>query len=134
MDQCERKHYGRGWCEMHYRRWLKHGDAESGGGRLPLAERLSQRLKPQGDCLVWTGSTDCNGYGHIWTNRHTVGVHRVAYELAKGPIPEGLEIDHLCRNKRCVRLEHLDAVTSQVNNERQSLSPEEHLALGLVHV
>ncbi|KPC66443.1 hypothetical protein ADL27_59345 [Streptomyces sp. NRRL F-6602] len=63
-----------------------------------------------GPCWMWTGST--NGrYGRIGKQY----AHRLAYESAKGPIPEGLQIDHLCRNTLCVNPEHLEAVTGRVN-------------------
>ena len=52
-----------------------------------------------------------------------VYAHRFAYELAYGPIPEGLELDHLCRNASCVRPTHLEAVTHQVNMVRGKSGP-----------
>lgn len=89
---------------------------------IPLAVRLSQRLKQlDNGCMVWTGYIYPNGYATIGLGRKGTGneyIHRVAYELAKGKIPEGLVIDHLCRNRACANPDHLEAVTTKVNLSR----------------
>jgi len=66
-------------------------------------------------CWAWTGATAGPGYGQFGRNGLA---HRVAYERAFGPIPEGMEIDHLCRNRRCVNPDHLDAVSHEENLRR----------------
>ena len=68
-------------------------------------------------CWNWTACLT-NGYGHLWVAGRTVRAHRFAYELLVGPIPEGLVIDHLCRNHACVRPDHLEPVTQAVNVQR----------------
>ena len=66
-------------------------------------------------CWVWTGAgSSVNGYGQFWLGR-LLAPHIWAYESLVGPVPDGLELDHLCRNRRCVNPEHLEAVTHQVN-------------------
>jgi hypothetical protein len=89
-----------------------------------LEERLLSHIdKTDGGCWLWTASTYFGGYGQINVgNRQIRGVHRVAYELWVGPIPDGLHIDHLCRVRLCVNPDHLEAVTQRENN-RRSLSP-----------
>jgi len=72
------------------------------------------RLAPSG-CLEWTGEIMWKGYGIVKIRGRRVRAHRYAYELCKGPIPEGLEPDHLCRNTRCVLPDHLEAVTRRTN-------------------
>lgn len=68
-----------------------------------------------GCCWLWTASTNGWGYGRFKDNTRLVGAHRWAYESVNGPIPEGLQLDHLCRTRLCVRSSHLEAVTCQVN-------------------
>lgn len=80
------------------------------------------RVDAQGltDCWLWTGATQTNGYGsaaHGGEGR-TALAHRVAYELAVGPIPAPLTVDHLCRNKKCCNPAHLELVTAAENTRR----------------
>lgn len=69
-------------------------------------------------CWLWTGCVNSNGYGSFHLDGSTQYAHRVAYELTVGAIPDGLEIDHLYRNRRCVRPDHLEVVTHQQNIQR----------------
>lgn len=78
-------------------------------------------------CWEWTGSINNKGYGRTSVKRRPVYAHRVAYELCVGPIPDGHELDHLCRNPRCVNPEHLEPVTHRVNLLRGQ-SPMAHQA------
>lgn len=68
-------------------------------------------------CWVWTAAVDkVTGYGKFHVASETMGyAHRFAYETLVGPIPDGLDIDHLCRNRACVNPAHLEPVTRQVN-------------------
>lgn len=77
------------------------------------------RVRQVGDCWEWAGTRGSNGYG-LWLlpGRVSAMAHRVAYEEMVGPIPEGLSLDHLCRNRACVNPDHLEPVTVRVNNLR----------------
>lgn len=89
--------------------------------RLPLAERIAAKteLDPKTGCLVWQGLRGLTGgYGRISVNNRDRYVHRVAWELANGPVPEGFELDHLCRNRACLNLDHLEVVTRRENVRR----------------
>ena len=69
-------------------------------------------------CHVWQMATDRDGYGWDHVEGRIKYAHRLAYECAKGPIPEGLQIDHLCRVPSCVNPDHLEAVTPRENRYR----------------
>lgn len=93
-----------------------------GRQREPIAERFEKYVDRSGDCWLWTGGAS-EGYGMIKADapsRQQRGAHRVAYELANGPIPKGLVIDHRCHVKLCVNPAHLRAVTSKQNVEHRT--------------
>ena len=96
-----------------------------GKSKLTLEERFWAKVfKESEGCWHWTASTWKDGYGRFWSTDEgrVVRAHRFAYELANGPIPDGLVIDHLCRNRLCVRADHLEAVTS-LENRRRGTNP-----------
>ena len=80
-------------------------------------ETILERLEPipECGCYVWTGGDSGIGYGSVWFNGRPRRVHRVVYEHFNGPIPEGMQIDHLCRNRACSNVHHLEVVTNQEN-------------------
>lgn len=88
---------------------------------LPVPERVLARIsKPDGEhgCWLWTGRTDPAGYSRVEVAGRTVVVHRLLYTDAVGPVPEGLDLDHLCRVRHCVNPAHLEAVTHLENCRR----------------
>lgn len=85
--------------------------------RIPLEQRFWAKVEKTEGCWFWLAATPC-GYGLIWVDGAYRPAHRVSYEWVHGPIPDGLELDHLCRNPSCVNPEHLEAVTHQENARR----------------
>jgi len=81
-------------------------------------DRFNHYVIKTGNCHEWTGGKNNNGYGSFRINGKPIGSHRFAYEMNYGKIPEGLVIDHLCKNHSCVNPEHLEAVTQQENCTR----------------
>lgn len=85
--------------------------------RRGLAEKaLATRVRVDATtgCHIWTGSFINSGYGRLKSGDEVLA-HRVAYTLARGPIPAGAVIDHLCRTRACVNPTHMEAVTNKVN-------------------
>ena len=78
-------------------------------------DRLWAKVEITGFCWLWTGATDSHGYGKFKLDRRDRGAHRLVYEILVGPIPPGLQMDHLCRVRRCVNPDHLDVVTNRDN-------------------
>lgn len=81
-------------------------------------ERFWSNVEKSEGCWVWQRVILPSGYGQVKWKGRSRRAHRVAYELAVGPIPRGLQLDHLCRNRACVRPDHLEAVTARVNTLR----------------
>lgn len=106
------------------KRGPKPGDVGYRPPRDPL-ERVMERVVKQADgCWLWTGPRMAKGYGITKVGSRLDGtyaqlVHRIVYERMVGPIPVGLQIDHLCTIKHCVNPEHLDPVTNAENARRR---------------
>lgn len=84
---------------------------------LPENMRTKIRETPDG-CWEWTGAIQSSGYGSVGYAGKIALTHRLAYEMLVGAIPNGLHIDHLCRNRPCCNPAHLEAVTQKVNTLR----------------
>src|SRR5919108_4372047 len=85
-----------------------------------IIDRLNRKHVVDGSgCWLWTGFIMRNGYGRL-TNRlgRTALAHRLMYEETIGPIPKGMDLDHLCRVRRCINPDHLEPVPRRVNLER----------------
>ena len=95
-----------------------------------LPERLATRvLVDENGCWLWQGAQNGDGYGKVWLNSRYSLTHRVAYEVAVEPIPDGYQIDHLCRVRGCCNPAHLEAVTPLENHRRgvYARMPEGHV-------
>ena len=120
---CDRKHRARGLCYNHYTQARIRGDFVTQPHALRYATPLDRFMAkvdqdgPNG-CWVWMAAKDRDGYGRFGVAGAGALAHRVGYELMGERIPEGLQLDHLCRNTSCVNPRHLDPVTSRVNTHR----------------
>jgi HNH endonuclease len=84
-----------------------------------LADRFWSKVQRTDTCWLWTAARTHGGYGQFGLARgKAVRAHRLAYELTIGPIPDGLELDHLCRVRNCVNPAHLEPVTHAENMRR----------------
>jgi hypothetical protein len=88
------------------------------GLRLPYKDLWARIMpEPNSGCWIWIGGRGRSGHGQTWDSvkRRQDGAHRVLYKMFKGEIPEGLELDHLCRLSSCVNPDHLEPVTHRQN-------------------
>ncbi len=81
-------------------------------------ERFWSKIIKTGNCWDWLAYKDFNGYGRFGFNGKVVRSHQFSYILHKGEIPDGMVIDHLCRNKACCNPEHLEVVSQAENMQR----------------
>lgn len=94
-----------------------------------LARFLAKiRRDDETGCWGWTAFRSEKGYGQFRVGVRTVRAHRFAYEAMVGPIPDGLTIDHLCRNRGCQNPDHLEPVTSRENTLRGDTAPAHNAA------
>lgn len=119
----------RGWCSRHYQRWMRTGHP-LGTSRRSSEARFFDKVQQVGDCWIWMASKDQSGYGMFSDHdspsksAHTQveRAHRWSYAFLRAEIPDGLQLDHLCRIRDCVNPWHLEPVTNRVNWER-GISP-----------
>lgn len=125
--------YGQ-WAAFKASKFCSHECANHGKQR--TIDMLAKQIvtDPVTGCHVWTGHKTSFGYGHVRFNGTRTVVHRLIWEHLNGPVPEGLQLDHICRNTACCNPKHLRPVTAQVNvlygnnlcaqNARKSVCPK----------
>ncbi len=107
----------RGWVNGQPVRFLPYHHVRM-EHKTPVDVRFWAKVNKTETCWLWVGAVTDNGYGNFRKKRKSIPAHRVSYELLIGPIPDGLELDHLCRVRNCVNPEHLEPVTRQENVKR----------------
>lgn len=131
VDGCNSPHLARGWCQAHYRRWRIHGDVQAdkpvlhsrGLGADERFWALVDRQGEEDECWPWRGSPNRGGYGWFAIEfGRGIAPHRYAYQTVVGPIPDGLQVDHRCRNRVCVNPAHLEPVTPGENQRRADVA------------
>lgn len=111
---------GTWWCDCAKKRPYLRCFCVGCGLRRPLTtpspeQRFWKKVNKTEGCWLWTGSRDRDGYGQFWHQKKMLAAHRWSYEMLVGPIPFGLQIDHLCRTPGCVNPNHLEPVTQREN-------------------
>lgn len=124
--RCGNPIYKRTICRKHYRRWLRDPSVERPSRRTPedrfwakvdKSGPVPEHCPDLGSCWLWTASVNKGtGYGQFGLSHgNMIQAHRHSYELAFGPIPEGLDVHHKCHARRCIRPDHLEATTRSAN-------------------
>ena len=104
----------------------------TGSTRKSAEERFWAKVDKTGDCWIWTASSKSQGYGGFYVDGTVVRAHRYAYELAFGPIPEGVVLDHYkCYNPPCVNPDHLVPVSIRQNTENQKGAHSDNKSSGI---
>lgn len=84
-----------------------------------LPDRIESKINKSETCWLWISGINRSGYGFASWQGKRILTHRLMYELLVGPVPEGLQIDHLCRNRACCNPAHLEVVTLRENVRRR---------------
>ena len=132
IEDCSRPYFARGFCTLHYQRHKRRGMVGDPGvpcgPRSPIRRPAGRPARPPLDvfwsrvrktssCWIWLGPFLVRGYGAFY-DQGSISAHRWSYKHFVGPIPDGLELDHLCERHECVNPSHLEPVTHLVNCQR----------------
>lgn len=115
---CTKPHRAHGLCVNHYmREWFKaHPRNRRHRPLLTAQQRFWSKVHPDRfGCLVWQSTKSIDGYGRFRLDGVYMMAHRIAWQWKYGFIPQGLTVDHLCRNRACVKVKHLELVTNREN-------------------
>ena len=118
---CDRPEYRIGYCTTHRSRFLRGKDMDAPRrGTVPIEDLFWAKVNKTPTCWEWTAGKSKEGYGDFWINKTMQRAHRVSYEWANGPIPDGMQVDHSCLNEGCVNPAHLRLATSALNGQNRS--------------
>lgn len=124
FTECGRKAKSIGLCPSHYQQKRR------GLNLAPIQKRVSRswgqdqsfwsKVNKTDSCWLWGSPRPKSGYGYMKYGGKTLLAHRISYAMANGTIPDGMQVDHMCHNRACVRPDHLRAVTHKQNQENRA--------------
>ena len=130
VKDCQKKPVAISFCSLHYQRNRFNGDAYT-YKRPTTEERFWKFVNKTDSCWLWTGNVGSDGYARFqFSSKKLILAYRFSYEMSKGQIQKGLELDHLCAVRNCVRPDHLEAVTHLENMRRGSNAKKTHCKHG----
>lgn len=120
VPSCTSRLLAKGYCGKHYQKNSTYGNPLASAPAQDIGERFWSKVDKSGKCWLWTASCYSTGYGQFSVGGRSgtpKPAHRVTYQMIKGRIPNGMQIDHMCHNTKCVNPAHLRAVTPKQNME-----------------
>lgn len=126
---CTDKTYSLGYCRLHYGRFNRTG-ATDDPTKTP-EQRFESKVDRSGDCHLWMGSKNPEGYGNFHANGKLDKAHRYAYRLANGDFDTALYVCHTCDNPSCVNPDHLFLGTQTKNMHDMMSKGRQHLTVGV---
>jgi hypothetical protein len=121
VPECPKPHNARGYCAPHYAKWKKYGDPLAGRTYTKgWAEAIERYTRTDGDCIIWIGARSRHGYGNYGHGGSSKLAHRVAWAEAGRPLDAETDLDHACRNRACINVDHLRPATQALNMQNQA--------------
>jgi len=115
---CDRKHLAKGLCALHYDR-KRDGRSFEIKSRYELTaiDRIMEKvIILQNGCWIYTGKLTSKGYPHVRDDKGKMKfAYRIVFEHHKGPVPDGFELDHLCKRRACCNPEHFETLSHREN-------------------
>lgn len=131
VGDCKKPFRAKGMCDTHYHAAMRTNTVPPSP---TMEERFWSKVDKTGVCWIWKAYRANTGYGQFGMGSKVLSSHRVSYELANGPIPEGMVIDHKCHDRACVNPDHLRAVSYKQNAEHRRGPQANNLSSGILGV
>lgn len=136
VAECDRDYYAKNLCRVHYDRQRRKDGIITGERKFGSAQdAFSARTERVGECLIWTGARNGDGYGSLAVDGTVKRAHVYAWENVNGPVPVGMMIDHRFHcDTACVEVRHLRLATASQNNQNRAGATKRNASTGIRNV